>query len=63
MIALGPHAAGVWSNSDTLAAEIDEAANNTADERVWRMPLYAEHKEELKHPECDLKHTGNQIQV
>jgi leucyl aminopeptidase len=91
MVALGHHAAGVWSNSDELVSEIGAAAAKTADERVWRMPLFpgavhasrrhgdvdvcglghcdgstvadggdaaSEHKKELEHPECDLKHTG-----
>ena len=58
VVALGSVCAGVWSNSDELVSGLDSAAQSTADEKVWRMPLFPEHHKELEHPECDLKHTG-----
>eukprot|EP01052_Picozoa_sp_SAG31_P037046 SAG31_NODE_4714_length_3012_cov_26.602815_3_plen_228_part_00 len=58
VVALGEYCAGVWSNDDGTAAAVAAAAEATSTERVWRMPLYPEHYAELKHPECDLKHTG-----
>ena len=38
--------------------QVAAAAEATEGERVWRMPLWPEHVEELKHPECDIKHMG-----
>eukprot|EP00947_MAST-08B_sp_MAST-8B-sp1_P005742 g5742.t1 len=58
MMALGRYAAGLWSNSDALVAEVQAAAASTHDERVWHMPLFDEYTAELKHPMCDIKHTG-----
>merc|ERR1719330_1209350 len=38
MIALGQEIAGMWSNSDELASQLDAAAKASG-EKVWRMPL------------------------
>eukprot|EP00656_Telonema_subtile_P039522 TRINITY_DN44621_c0_g1_i2.p1 TRINITY_DN44621_c0_g1~~TRINITY_DN44621_c0_g1_i2.p1 ORF type:complete len:269 (-),score=60.36 TRINITY_DN44621_c0_g1_i2:122-928(-) len=59
VVALGPYAAGVWSNSDPLVSAIRSAADQTHNERVWHMPLFPEYTDELKHPQCDMRHMGN----
>ena len=41
-MALGPHAAAVFSNNDDLAAALLAAADASGD-RLWRMPLYDEY--------------------
>lgn len=57
VIALGEDAAGLFSNDEALAKEIQAAAERTH-ERVWRMPLFPEHKEMLKSQIADLKNSG-----
>ncbi|MCE3590706.1 leucyl aminopeptidase, partial [Escherichia coli] len=41
MVALGQSHAGLFSNDDTLAAQLFDAGQSTG-EKVWRMPLGAE---------------------
>ena len=57
MIALGPHAAALFSNDDTLAARLEQAAQRTG-ERVWRLPLWEEYKEALKSEVAEVKNTA-----
>jgi leucyl aminopeptidase len=47
VIALGNHLAGLFSNDDALAADL-EAAGNRADDRAWHMPIGEEYGEQLK---------------
>ncbi|MGZ3633631.1 MAG: leucyl aminopeptidase [Parachlamydiaceae bacterium] len=56
-IALGPEASGLFSNDDRLAAQLFEAGQETF-ERVWRMPLYPEYRENLKSEIADIKNVG-----
>ncbi len=56
-MALGPHAAAVFSNDDALATELLAAADVSGD-RLWRMPLYDEYGEAIKSQVADVKNTG-----
>lgn len=56
-IALGPEASGLFCNEDALAEELYKAGEVTF-ERVWRMPLYSEYREQLKSDLADLKNIG-----
>ncbi|GAC1337991.1 MAG: leucyl aminopeptidase [Myxococcales bacterium] len=60
MVALGPWISGLFSNDDTLAAEL-QAAAATAGEAVWRLPLPPEMEELIKSPVADLKNTGGRF--
>jgi leucyl aminopeptidase len=57
LIALGPWTAGLFSNDEALAGEV-QAAARAAGESVWRMPLPADMEELIKSPVADLKNTG-----
>jgi leucyl aminopeptidase len=57
LVALGPWTAGLFSNDEALAAELQSAAR-AAGEPVWRMPLPPEMEELIKSPIADLKNTG-----
>ncbi|MEQ1833654.1 MAG: leucyl aminopeptidase [Candidatus Eisenbacteria bacterium] len=52
-IALGRHAAGLFSADDALAAELHAAGERTG-ERLWRMPLWPEFLTEMKGDTADL---------
>jgi leucyl aminopeptidase len=57
MIALGEDIAGVFSDSDTLAKELLDAAQ-IAGEKVWRMPIAKEYEEGLKSPIADISNVS-----
>jgi leucyl aminopeptidase len=52
-IALGRHAAGLFTADDALAAELHAAGEKTA-ERLWRMPLWSEFLGEMRGDVADL---------
>ena len=56
-IALGEHASGLMSNDDDLAAKVESAAKITS-EKVWRLPLWPEYRDQIKSPVADMKNTG-----
>jgi leucyl aminopeptidase len=56
-IALGDQAAGLFAPDDELAGELERAAVD-AGERIWRLPLFPEHLEELKGTHADLKNVA-----
>ncbi len=58
VIALGEDLTGMFCNDETLAQAILKAGEETG-ELVWRMPLYADYKEELKSPIADMKNCGS----
>ena len=60
MIALGREHAGLFSNSDTLAAQLTQAGLET-DEKLWRMPLGPEYDKLIKSPIADMKNTGERM--
>ena len=57
IIALGEDATGLFSNDDHLAKSLYRAGERTH-ERLWRMPLFPEHKEMLKSSIADLKNSA-----
>lgn len=56
-VALGNEASGLMSNNDGLADLLKDAGDETG-ERVWRLPLHEEYKEQLKSDIADIKSTG-----
>ena len=59
-IALGPHVAGVMSDDEELT-ESWLASARAAGEDMWRLPLYARLREQLKSPVADLRNTGERF--
>lgn len=57
VVALGDGTAGLFCNNDDLAGRLEGAAK-AAGERVWRMPLTEELKEQIKGDIGDIKNTG-----
>lgn len=57
VIALGKHAAGLYSNHSPLAHDLNNAGKATGD-RVWEMPLWEEYQEQLKSNFADLANIG-----
>lgn len=56
-IALGNEVTGLFSNNDALADLLIRFGGET-NERVWRLPLYEEYKDQLKSDIADIKSTG-----
>lgn len=57
VIALGYHAAGMFTNNDALAQQLTEAGQLT-NERVWRMPLWDDYDKQIKSDMADVKNLG-----
>ncbi len=57
IVALGLKVAGLFSNNDSFCKELVAACRKTG-ERVWRLPLYDDFKEQLKSSVADLKNVG-----
>jgi leucyl aminopeptidase len=55
--ALGNACAGLMSNNDTLAAELEEAGRRTH-ERLWRLPLWDDYRELIKSGDADLRNAA-----
>ena len=58
-VALGTVAIGLFSNDDGVADRV-LGAGERAGERIWRMPLWDEYKEQNKSRVADVKNTGGQ---
>ncbi len=56
-IALGSEISALFSNSDSLALELEKASDN-AGEPAWQMPLYRKYKPLLKSDYADLKNVA-----
>jgi len=56
LVALGPFAAGLFSNDDLLAKMIEEAAAG-AGELLWRLPLFEELMPQVRSDIADLRNT------
>ncbi len=59
MVALGPHYTALFSDDETLASEIADAAKQ-ADENIWRMPLDPKLKKSLNSKRADITNLGGQ---
>jgi leucyl aminopeptidase len=57
IIALGKVAAGLMSNDEDLAAELEECGRNTH-ERLWRLPLWDEYADLIKGNDSDIKNSS-----
>jgi len=57
LIALGSECAGLMSSDERLARELTEAGEATG-ERVWRLPLWSEYRDNLKSEWADMRNTG-----
>jgi leucyl aminopeptidase len=57
VMALGHVCSGLFSNDDALSAGLT-VAGEVSGERVWRMPLWPEYREQIKAPLGDIKNTG-----
>jgi leucyl aminopeptidase len=57
VIALGSHCAGLLGNDEKLAERV-RSAGERAHERVWPLPLWAEHKKQIQSHIADIKNTG-----
>jgi leucyl aminopeptidase len=53
IVALGRTMAGVMSNSDALMTELSAAAQISG-EKIWRLPLGDEHREQMKSQHADI---------
>jgi leucyl aminopeptidase len=57
VVALGLKIAGLFSNNDSFCKELSAACRKTG-ERVWRLPLHDDFKEQLKSSVADFKNVG-----
>ena len=57
VVALGSAAAGLMGNDDVLIERV-RAAGERAHERAWPLPLWKEHREQIKSHIADIKNTG-----
>ena len=57
VIALGKAVAGIMSNDDELVQELTEASQ-TAGEKIWRLPIWEEHRDLMKGEAADLINSG-----
>ena len=60
MVALGKEYAGMFSNNDRLAKELEEAGEATG-ERVWRMPLAKAYDKLIDSKNADMKNIGGRF--
>jgi leucyl aminopeptidase len=59
-IALGESAAGLWSTSDELLTQL-KSSSEEAGERLWHMPLYPEHEEQIRSEVGLVKNSGGRL--
>jgi leucyl aminopeptidase len=57
IISLGKQIAGVWTDSDELAQELNLISKATGD-KCWRMPMAKEYNEQIESLIADLKNCG-----
>ncbi|TWT45574.1 Cytosol aminopeptidase [Phycisphaerae bacterium RAS1] len=57
-VALGAACAGLMSNDDKLAADLEECGQKTH-ERLWRLPLWSDYRELITSTEADIKNASN----
>ncbi len=57
VVALGYNNAGIFSNDDTMYERFHQA-NEKAGEKMWRMPLDDEYKEQIRSSIADIMNTG-----
>jgi leucyl aminopeptidase len=57
IVALGYHAAGLFSSGDGLATALEQAGQRSG-ERVWRLPLWDDYAPQIKSDMADVKNLG-----
>ncbi len=57
VVALGEWCAGLWCNDDDLRGRLDRASDAT-DERLWRLPLWTEHRDFMRSKHADVWNSG-----
>jgi leucyl aminopeptidase len=57
LVALGHECAGLLTDDDRLSRDLIHAGETTG-ERLWRLPLWEEYRENLKSEWADMKNTG-----
>jgi leucyl aminopeptidase len=57
VVALGYHAASMFTQNDALAAQLSQAGEQTS-ERVWRLPLWDDYDKYIKSDMADVKNLG-----
>jgi leucyl aminopeptidase len=57
VVALGNWCAGLFCNDEALRARVESAAEKTG-ERVWRLPLWEEHRDFMRARHADLWNSG-----
>ncbi len=57
VVALGSWCAGMFGNDDALCARIESAAEATG-ERVWRLPLWEDHRDFMRSEHADIWNSG-----
>jgi leucyl aminopeptidase len=57
LVALGHECAAVFTGDDKLAREL-RAAGDATGERLWRLPLWDDYRENLRSEWADMKNTG-----
>ncbi len=57
VVALGNRIAGLFSNDDQMASDLSTASSHVG-ERLWRMPIDDDFKDQLKSTVSDLKNVG-----
>lgn len=55
--ALGHHASGLFANDDDLARQLIAAGEQTG-ERLWRLPLWPEYRDQIASDIADVKNSG-----
>ncbi len=55
--ALGHHASGLFANDDRLATRLLNAGETTG-ERLWRLPLWPEYRQQINSEIADMKNSG-----
>ncbi|MDB6155850.1 MAG: pepB [Chthoniobacteraceae bacterium] len=59
-VALGEHAAGLWSSDETLGKRVLSASEKTG-ERLWPMPLYPEYDEQIRSNVALIKNSAGRL--
>ncbi len=57
VVALGAHPSGLFTSSDILAKQIQDAGEQSGD-RTWRLPLWDDYQEQIDSPFADMANVG-----
>ncbi|MEX0654529.1 MAG: leucyl aminopeptidase family protein [Phycisphaeraceae bacterium] len=58
VVALGSYCAGLWCNDDDLRRRLHAASERTG-ERLWQMPLWDDHRDQMKSTHADLANSAD----